>query len=82
MFSAFKDSLELSNLCETPKIPNKSIKVLVSFKLGVLLITVSPAVNSAEAIIGKTAFFAPLISTAPFNLFPPIIANLSMDIRS
>jgi hypothetical protein len=39
------------------------------------------AVSNVAAIIGSTAFFAPLISTSPCNGVPPLISKQSMWVK-
>ena len=70
--------VEFSKAHSAPNILNSSIKVLVSRKLGTFFITVIPSASSDEAIIGKTAFFAPEILTLPLKALPPFTTNLSM----
>ena len=53
------------NATLAPIISNKRIIVLVSRRSGTLFIVVLPSTSSAAVIKGKTAFFAPLISTLP-----------------
>ena len=53
-----------------------NIIVLVSFKSGTFKILDFPGTIKLAAIIGKTAFLAPLIVTSPANGEPPFIINL------
>jgi hypothetical protein len=49
-----------------------------SLKLGTRRITHGSPVSNVAAMIGSTAFFAPLISTSPCRGTPPLIRKLSM----
>src|SRR3970040_2377495 len=51
--------------------------VFISFKKGTLLRIQSSVERIADVIIGSAEFFAPLISTSPSSLFPPVINILS-----
>ena len=61
-----------------PKEDNNFIIISTSFKLGIFpMVLVLPLITVA-AKIGKTEFFAPVISTSPNNLFPPLIIYFSI----
>jgi hypothetical protein len=51
---------------------------LTSLKSGTRRMTHVSDVRSVAAMIGSTAFFAPLISTSPQSGTPPLINKLSM----
>ena len=71
------ERIDLSNVHFAPRFVKRSIKVRVSRKSGTFLIVVVPSASNAEAIIGKTAFFAPDILTLPLRVLPPLITSLS-----
>ena len=54
--------------------------VSVSLNLGTFFNRYLPGTIIVAAIIGNTAFFAPLILTSPFNGTPPSMINLSIGI--
>ena len=49
-----------------------------SLRLGTRRMTHGSPVSNVAAMIGSTAFLAPLISTSPCNGTPPLIKKLSM----
>ncbi len=51
-----------------------------SLRLGTRRITHGSPVSSVAAMIGSTAFFAPLMTTSPRNGTEPLIKKLSMEI--
>ena len=51
---------------------------LTSLKRGTRRMTQGSAVSNEAAMIGNTAFFAPLMATLPCNGTPPLIERLSM----
>ena len=54
---------------------------LTSLRLGTRRMTHGSAVSSVAAMIGSTAFFAPLMVTSPCSGTPPLIKKLSMEIH-
>src|SRR5207245_7134560 len=51
---------------------------VTSLRLGTRRITHGSAVSNVAAMMGSTAFLAPLIATSPCNGTPPLIERLSM----
>ena len=49
-----------------------------SLRSGTLRMTHGSAVRSVAAMMGSTAFFAPLICTSPWRGTPPLMRRLSM----
>ena len=52
----------------------------MSLSSGTRRMTHGSAVNKVAAMIGSTAFFAPLMLTSPLNGAPPLIERLSIKI--
>ncbi len=52
-----------------------------SLRFGTRRITQGSAVSNVAAMIGSTAFFAPLMATSPCNGTEPLIKKLSMEIQ-
>ena len=51
-----------------------------SLRSGTWRMTHFPAVNNVAAMMGSTAFLAPLMVTSPWSGTPPLINKLSMEI--
>ncbi len=53
-----------------------------SLRFGTRRMTHGSPVSNVAAMMGNTAFFAPLISTSPCKGTPPLMRKLSMKIKS
>jgi hypothetical protein len=61
-----------------PNRPSNSAQTEISERRGTLFKTDIPGAKIAAAIIGKEAFFEPLMSTLPESLTGPWILNMSI----
>jgi hypothetical protein len=53
--------------------------VATSRSSGTFVIWWTPGASSEAVIIGRAAFFDPLMATSPLRGFPPLIINCSME---
>ena len=71
-----------SNVMSAPSDSNTSLMISTSAKRGTSSSTQRPWDSNVATMIGRTAFFAPLMRTSPLSLRPPVTMILSNSSRT